>query len=373
MKGRICALLALFLLLPGCGGGASEPMRVQAGGAALIDMASGRLLFGQDEDRMLPMASTTKVMTALLALEACALDEVVVASERASGVPGTSIYLGMGEELTMEQMLYGLLLRSGNDAAVAIAEHVAGDAETFAGMMNVRAVRLGVDAHFENPHGLDADGHAASALALARIYREAMRSEDFRRITGTAEAVIPWAGNDFQRVLTNKNRLLSTYSGATGGKTGYTSRAGRCLVFSAQRDGLELAGAVLSCPDWFGEAGRLLDYGFANYRLEAPLAEGQTACRTAVWDGMEQTVEAVAAQGLSAAVGAGESWRVEYDFGAGVHAPVAQGEVIGTARLYIEDEEVAQAPLVAARAVERRTLLRALLHALGFWSPWDGA
>ena len=187
--------------------------------------------------------------------------------------------------------------------------------------MNARAAELGADAHFVNPHGLDADGHEASALALARIFRQAMQNGDFRRITGTKKTTIPWVGNDFARVLVSKNRLLTTYAGATGGKTGYTSDAGRCLVFSAEREGMELIGAVLSCPNWFDEAGRMLDWGFENYRLEAPLSAGELACEAAVDGGMADAVTAVAEGDLAAAVGEGEAWRVEYDFPGGVRAP----------------------------------------------------
>ncbi len=217
-------------------------------------------------------------------------------------------------------------MRSGNDAAVAIAEHVSGSAEAFAARMNARAAELGADAHFVNPHGLDADGHEASALALARIFRQAMQNGDFRRITGTKKTTIPWVGNDFSRVLVSKNRLLTTYAGATGGKTGYTSDAGRCLVFSAEREGMELIGVVLSCPNWFEEAERMLDWGFANYHPESPLSTGEVACEAAVEGGMAGTVTAVAEDDLAAAVGEGEAWRVEYDFPGGVRAPVEKGK-----------------------------------------------
>ena len=364
----ICILLSLLLLPIGAGSCASEGLSVAAKGAVLIDAKSGRVLFGQNENERFPMASTTKIMTALLALESCSLDETVTASENASGVPGTSIYLGVGETLTMEEMLYGLLLRSGNDAAVAIAEHVAGSVEDFAARMNARAAELGADAHFENPHGLDADGHEASALALARIFRQAMRNDDFRRITGTQKTTIPWVGNDFSRVLSNKNRLLTTYPGATGGKTGYTSDAGRCLVFSAEREGMELIGVVLSCPNWFAEAERMLDWGFENYHLEAPLTAGETACEAAVEGGMAGTVTAVAESGLAAAVGKGETWRVEYDFPGGVRAPIGKGEAIGTATLYIGNEAVAETNLLAGESVERRDLISALKQMLRRWA-----
>ena len=368
VKRFLCILLFLLFLPVGAGSCASEELSVAAKGAVLIDAKSGRVLFGQNENERFPMASTTKIMTALLALENCSLDEEVTASENASGVPGTSIYLGVGETLSMEEMLYGLLLRSGNDAAVAIAEHVSGSAEDFAARMNARAAELGADAHFVNPHGLDADGHEASALALARIFRQAMQNGDFRRITGTQKATIPWVGNDFSRVLSNKNRLLTTYPGATGGKTGYTSDAGRCLVFSAEREGMELIGVVLGCPNWFDEAGRMLDWGFANYRMEAPLAAGDVACKPAVEGGMAGTVRAVAENGLAAAVGEGETWRVDYDFPGGVRAPIGKGEAIGTATLYIGNEAVAETNLLAGESVERRDLISALKQMLRRWA-----
>ena len=368
VKRFLCILLFLLFLPMGAGEGAAAELSVAAKGAVLIDAQSGRVLFGQNENERFPMASTTKIMTALLALENCSLDEEVTASENASGVPGTSIYLGVGETLTMEEMLYGLLLRSGNDAAVAIAEHVAGSVEAFAARMNARAAELGADAHFVNPHGLDADGHEASALALARIFRQAMQSGDFRRITGTQRATIPWVGNDFSRVLVSKNRLLTTYAGATGGKTGYTSDAGRCLVFSAEREGMELIGVVLSCPNWFDEAGRMLDWGFENYRLEAPLSAGELACEAAVEGGMADAVTAVAEGGLAAAVGEGEAWRVEYDFPGGVRAPVVKGEAIGTATLYIEGTPAAQTALLAGEDVESRGLASALKRLFTRWA-----
>ena len=368
VKRIVCILLLLLFLPLDAGSCASEGLSVAAKGAVLIDAKSGRVLFGQNENERFPMASTTKIMTALLALESCALDETVTASENASGVPGTSIYLGVGETLSMEDMLYGLLLRSGNDAAVAIAEHVAGSVEAFAARMNARAEELGADAHFENPHGLDADGHEASALALARIFRQAMQNGDFRRITGTKKTTIPWVGNDFSRVLVSKNRLLTTYAGATGGKTGYTSDAGRCLVFSAEREGMELIGVVLGCPNWFDEAGRMLDWGFANYRMEAPLAAGDVACKPAVEGGMAGTVRAVAENGLAAAVGEGETWRVDYDFPGGVRAPIGKGEAIGTATLYIGNEAVAETNLLAGESVERRDLISALKQMLRRWA-----
>ena len=363
-------LILLVLILPVLlcpNAESSEALTVSAKGAVLIDGASGRVLFAQNEDQMLPEASCTKIMTALLALENSALDEEVTAGKNAHGVTGTSIYLSEGETLTMEQMLYGLMLRSGNDAAVAIAEHVAGSVEAFADLANARAAELDADAHFVNPHGLDADGHAASALGLARIMRQAMTDPDFRTITGTQRKIIPWVGNEYSRVLENKNRLLSTYEGATGGKTGFTSKAGRCLVFSAERDGLELIGAVLNCYTWFDTATVMLDYGFDHFRMERALERGQTAAQVSVLDGERASVDAVAAEALAGAVEIGGKVSVEIDTKP-LTAPVKAGQAIGTARLVSNGETVSSCPLTAAASVEAWSLTAAIRSVLRNWA-----
>ena len=346
---------------------ASEPFTVAAKGAALIDAKSGMLLFGQNENEMLPMASTTKVMTTLLALEHAALDEKVTAGRNAAGVEGTSLYLSEGETLTMEQMLYGLMLRSGNDAAVAVAEHIAGSVAAFADMMNARAKELDADAHFVNPHGLDAEGHRISALGLTKVMRGAMENAAFRTITGTQRKVIPWEGNEFSRVLDNKNKLLTTYEGATGGKTGYTSKAGRCLVFSAQRDGLSLIGAVLNCPTWFDTAAMLLDYGFENYRSEQALTAGQDVTGLKVLGGLAGSVQVIAADPLCAAVPVGSRVETVIRLPGTLTAPVRAGDVVGVAQMKSGDRVIAQCDLLAAATVERRSFADSVRRLLRNW------
>ena len=363
---RIAALLCLMLLCA-TRALASEALTVAAKGAVLIDAASGRVLFAQNADEELPMASTTKVMTTLLALESASLDAQVTADKNAAGVTGTSLYLSEGETLSMEHMLYGLMLRSGNDAAVAVAEHVAGSVPAFAERMNARAASLRVDAHFVNPHGLDADGHRASALGLARIFREAMQNPVFRTITGTQRKVIPWVGNEYSRVLENKNKLLSTYEGATGGKTGYTGKAGRCLVFSAERDGLEIIGAVLNCPTWFDTAAAMLDYGFEHFRMERAFEAGAAVGRVPVVNGSEESVEAVAEEALRGAVRISAPVDTVVSLPPSVDAPVRAGDVLGTAALQSDGGVIAQCNLVAADAVEPLNLREAFRRLLRSW------
>lgn len=350
-------LLAAIFFMPSCAC-ASEDFTVPAKAAVLIDAASGQVLFGQNENEMLPEASCTKIMTALLALENTTLGEEVTAGSNASGVTGTSLYLSEGETLTMEQMLYGIMLRSGNDAAVAVAEHIAGSVSAFADMMNRRAEELNADAHYVNPHGLDAEGHKASALGLARIMRQALTMDEFRTITSTKRKIIPWVGNEYSRVLENKNRLLTSYEGTTGGKTGFTSKAGRCLVFSAERNGLELIGTVLNCPTWFDTAESMLDYGFRNFYLYSALNEGEIACPVTVYDGERASVDAVAEGRLAAASATGIKPELILETDAAA-APVEKGQVLGTAYLRINGQVIAKTRLLAAESVEKWDLAAA--------------
>jgi D-alanyl-D-alanine carboxypeptidase (penicillin-binding protein 5/6) len=365
---RLIAVFVLFGLLAGSlPASASEPFHVAARGAVLIDADSGRVLFAQNADQRLPMASTTKVMTTLLALENASLDEMVTAGKNAAGVTGTSLYLSQGETLSMEHMLYGLMLRSGNDAAVAVAEHIAGSVPAFADMMNAKAEALGANAHFVNPHGLDADGHGISALGLALVMREAMKNDTFRTITGTQRKIIPWVGNEYSRVLENKNKLLKTYEGATGGKTGYTGKAGRCLVFSAERDGLSLIGAVLNCPTWFDTATVLLDYGFENFRSESALEEGQPVDAIVVKGGISEVVGVVADAPLQTAVPVGEAVQIVRRLPKVIEAPVRAGQAVGTAQLLSGDRVLAECRLIAASNVQKRDLRQSIIRLLRGW------
>lgn len=365
MRKLMPVLLIAAILLFSCAN-ASESLTVDAKAAVLIDAQSGRILFAKNENEMLPEASCTKIMTALIALENASLDESVTTGKNAYGVTGTSLYLSEGETLTMEQMLYGLMLRSGNDAAVAIAEHIAGSVEAFCEMMDARAEEIGADAKFKNPHGLDADGHAASALGLALIMREAMKNSDFQTITATQKKIIPWVGNEYSRVLENKNRLLSTYEGANGGKTGYTSKAGRCLVFSAKRGETELIGVVLNCPTWFDTAEKMLDYGFEHYATQTFLQEGEIAGTASVIGGDSDSVNAVADQTLSATLKSGETVEVL------IHtdeqtAPVSAGQAVGWAQLMLEDEILGECTLNAESGVPAKSIASALRRIIRRW------
>lgn len=338
--------------------------------AVLIECVTGRVLFTHNAHQPLPMASTTKVMTALLAIELGELDDIVTVSRNAYGVPGTSIYLSQGESITLRDLLYGLMLASGNDAAVAIAEHIGGDVDTFCRMMTSRAAELGCEnTVFLSPNGLPTNGHHTTAFDLALIAREAMRHDFFRTLVSTRRASIPWEGRSYHRILNNKNRLLSDYEGATGIKTGYTKAAGRCLVFGAKRGDLEVIGVVLNCSDWFNEAARLMDMGFDRYSYFTALSVGECLRMLPVRDGVQDTVAVCAAKELGAPVLKGAIPSLEYDLPDSLPAGFSVGQEVGQARIVCNGELLASCPLVLSEGVSQQDIGFSLSEIFRLWSP----
>lgn len=235
-------------------------------GYIVIDAKKRTVYKEYNEHLRLPMASTTKVMTALIVIENCKLDEKVKIPKQAVGIEGSSIYLKEGEELSVGELLYGLMLRSGNDAACALAIHVAGSVENFAEIMNIRAQAMKLtDSHFTNPSGLHDDNHYTTAYDLAVIACEAMKYAEFRKIVSTNFISVGKGENT--RYFKNKNKMLHLYEGGNGIKTGFTKKAGRCLVSSATRDGVTMVSVVLNRPDMWNESVALLDYAFDNYSV----------------------------------------------------------------------------------------------------------
>lgn len=367
---RALAVLALCAVMTFLNGGASaeEEVDTSARAAVLIERSTGMVLLAHNESETLPMASTTKIMTALLALEKGNLDDVVTVGRNAYGVPGTSIYLNLGECITLRDLLYGLLLASGNDAAVAIAEHIGGSVEAFCAMMTERAAELGCEnTAFVNPNGLPAEGHHTTAYDLALIAREAMKNEIFREIVSTRRASIPWEGRSYDRILNNKNRLLTDYEGAMGIKTGYTRAAGRCLVFGARRDGLEVIGVVLNCADWFDEAARLMDLGFERYEGFTALSASETVRELPVVDGRQAAARICAGGDLTAAVPRGAIPTLEYDLPGTLPAGLEMGEAVGEARIMLEGRTLASVPLVLTESLVPRDYAFELERALRLW------
>lgn len=255
----------------------SAPPHNSAQAAAVIDVASGRILYEKNADQKLPIASLTKILTAITAIEAGNLQDVVKTGRNAVGAEGSSIYLRLGEELTLEDMLYGLMLRSGNDAAIAIAEHIGGTVDGFAYLMNEKARYIGLESsNFVNPHGLDHPQHYSTAKDLALLTAYALKNPEFQKIVATQVKKAPLEGFDWDRKWFNKNKMLRTYAGADGVKTGYTRIAKRCLVSSATHDDRQLAVVVLNDGDDWRDSARLLDYGFSEYQNIELIKKNQT-------------------------------------------------------------------------------------------------
>jgi D-alanyl-D-alanine carboxypeptidase (penicillin-binding protein 5/6) len=248
---------------------------VSAESVVLVDIDSGQVLMAERPDLRRPIASTTKIMTALLVLEAVRPNDVVTASPNAASQTGAVLGLKPGEKITVRNLLYALLLQSANDAAVALAEHVAGDVERFLAEMNDRAHQLGArDTHFESPNGLDDRGYS-SARDMALLTVEAYRNPTFTEVVSRRAVNIP-APKGKPRHIQNRNAMLWLYPDAIGVKTGFTSAAGFCLVGAAERDGLRLAAVVLGAPeDAFSDAAALLDFGFETFERRLLIVEGE--------------------------------------------------------------------------------------------------
>ncbi len=226
----------------------------------VVEVSSRRFLHERNAEAQLPMASTTKILTAIIVLEDCDLDEEVTVPQAAEGTEGSSVYLRAGETYTVRDLLYGLMLRSGNDCAVTLALHHSGSIQAFSAVMNARAAMMGAaGSSFMNPHGLPNDEHYTTARDLALVAAYAMENDDFREIV-SCKYYEP-------RGWKNKNKMLYTYEGAIGVKTGFTVAAGRCLVTSAEREGMKIVSVVLACPEMYERTAELLDAAFSAYRL----------------------------------------------------------------------------------------------------------
>ncbi len=351
MKRFIAVFLTIFTLASTARGQAPEGLSARS--AVLMDAASGRLLYEKNGFERLPMASTTKIMTAILAVENCAMDDVVTVSPVASGVEGSSLWLEIGEKLTVEQLLYGLMLKSGNDAAVALAEHIAGSVDAFAAMMNRRASELGMyNTHFETPNGLDSENHYTTARDMAVMTRHAMTLPKFREIVGAKNASIPWQGKDWDRSLKNHNKLLWQYEGCTGVKTGYTKKSGRCLVSSALRDGRELIAVTLNAPDDWNDHTRMLDYGFTDFETAVLAEKGR------LWDKItidSEEVGLVCADGFAASLPLGYGGGVEYGVEtADFSLPIKKGRKLARLYMFWEGELLGGVDLLADRDIAKK-------------------
>lgn len=325
--------------------------------ALLMDASSGRVLYEKNAHEQLPPASVTKIMTALLAVENGNLDQEVTISKNAAETPESSVWLEEGEKLTGEQLLYACMLHSANDAAVALAENVAGSEERFVQLMNQRAQQLGMkDTHFCNPHGLQNADHYTTAYDLGLLSREALKHSDFRQVVSTKTINIPWTGKDYDRLLVNQNRLLYRYEGTIGIKTGYTKVAGNCVVGAAQKGSFVLIAVALNSASVYEDLEQMLDYGFANYSLKTVATAEQLSTTVPVENGEAETVAVRANRDLSLAIKAQELSQLSYQLfpQKSVKAPVQEGQVLGYCKMLVGGIEVGEADLIACSSVSEK-------------------
>ena len=343
--------------------------KIHSKGAVLIEQDSKRILYQKDADKQLPMASTTKIMTCLIALEKGNLDDIVTVSKRAARSPKVKLNLMVGEKQRLGDLLYSLMLESHNDTAVAIAEHVGGSVEAFCDMMTQKARELGAEnTCFKTPSGLDAESHYTTAHDLALIAAYALQNPKFVEIINTKSITIPTKPTEGSRqhALQNKNRFLYSYDGANGMKTGFTSKAGHCFVGSAKRDDMQLIGVALAAG--WGDGGRsqkykdvitLMNYGFANYKKYVVLEPSQGMHQVKVKDGKEDylSLDCHAKITLPLTQKEKEELILKNTAPLEIEAPVAKGEVIGRVDVICDHMVLGQADLVAANDIEKANLL----------------
>ncbi|MFT4413152.1 D-alanyl-D-alanine carboxypeptidase family protein [Fredinandcohnia humi] len=270
----LIVLMVLLAILPQ----KTSALSVSAKSAILIEQESGRILFEKNAFTKMRIASITKIMTALLAIESGRMDEMVKVSEKAVRTEGSSLYLQPNEKIKLEHLVYGLMLRSGNDSAVAIAEHVGGSLDGFVFLMNQKAAEIGMqNTEFANPHGLDDhENHYSTAYDMAILTKYAMTNETFREIFGTKVYRAPNPNEKWDRVWRNKNKLLTRlYPYSTGGKTGYTKRAKRTLVSTAKKDGVELIAVTINASDDWNDHMQMFNTSFNTYDLVKIVKEGE--------------------------------------------------------------------------------------------------
>lgn len=326
--------------------------------AVLIDSKSGKILYTKNADEQLPPASTTKILTALIALENCNLTDIVTAGTEATLVEPSAIGLKEGEKISVENHLWGLLLKSANDSAVAIAEHISGSVSAFAELMNSRARALGAtNSNFVNPNGLPDPNHYSTAHDLALIARRAMEIPEFRNIVSTKVKTIPRDDDDAVKWLQNHNKLLWQYDGAIGIKTGYTREAKQCLVASAEKDGQELIAVVLGSEgnNIWSDTKTLLDYGFNNYVTYKQKDANVLVQSLEIAKGAEQVSLVTEKEFFHTSpkgdpVNLSEKAVINPD----IVAPVHKGQVLGKLMFVLENEDIGFVNLVAANDVEAK-------------------
>lgn len=363
---KIIRTVAFFLclLFPSVCLGENVNLNLNAKSVLLMESSSGSVLYEANAHESLPPASVTKIMTMLLLCEAIdrgevTLETVVTASERAKSMGGSTIFLDTGEKITVEDLLKGIAVASGNDACVAVAEHLCGSVEAFVDKMNQRASELSMkNTHFVNCNGLDDENHYTSAYDIALMSHELLKHKMiFKYTTIWMDSL---RGGEFQ--LANTNKLIRFYSGANGLKTGSTSKAGSCISATAKRDGMQLIAVVLGAPtskDRFSAASSLLNFGFSNYAVTSYGEKGEEVCELPVKQGKKNTVIACVSENSSVLIKKAQKkdLKTHINLPEEVSAPIKKGQILGEMIVTLDGETVAKTNIVAKDKVERKNVL----------------
>ena len=361
-------LSTLFITAMPISANALEETSITAPSAVLMEPETGKVLFEKNAHEIRACASITKVMTLLLVFEAIdsnklSMDETVTASAHAASMGGSDIWLEEGETMTVDEMIKATVVASANDAAVALAEHLCGTEEEFVAKMNQRAKELGMkDTTFKNCNGLDEEGHLTSAYDVALMSRELIKHKDIFKYTGIWMDYL----RDGKTQLVNTNKLLKSYNGITGLKTGTTGDAGSCITATATRGNLSLIGVVLgsaSGKERFTDAATVLDYGFANYSMYIPKAPDGAVTDIQVVGGMQGTVKTAVNETTPILIKKGEEKGIteKLNLPESIDAPIKKGDKVGSVEYTLNKKKIAESPITADGDVEQMT----------FWSVFS--
>lgn len=350
MKSKLVWLLIVLILV--CASVSIEAGASTSSSYVVIEETTGRVLSEYNKDLSLPIASTTKIVTALVVLEHANPDDEVVIPREAQGVEGSSIYLKAGESYTVRDLLYGLMLRSGNDAAVALAIHVSGSIDGFCALMNEKAHNVGAyNTHFTNPHGLHDDEHYSSAYDMAIITANAYKNSTFCEIVKSKKYLLK------DKYIYNKNKLLSIYDGADGVKTGYTTKSGRCLVSSSSRNGMRVICVVLNCYDMWDKSMALMDGAHKNYTM-TKVASVEDIVDISVFKGVQDTVGGSLKNDLYYPLKEGEREQITYQCEVSdLVAPVYSGTLGGNLKVYLANRLIFDENIYTIKNVQKKSLL----------------
>ena len=335
---------------------APAPPNITAKSAIVIEASTGKVLYEKKATQVMYPASTTKIMTLIAALEQGNMEDVLSVSANAANTDGSSIYLETGERLKLSDILYGVMLHSGNDATVAVAEHISGSVEKFAQLMTDKAKAIGaVQTHFTNPNGLPDPKHYSTAHDLARITAYGYKNPLFREIVGTRHKTIPWNNKGYDRDLYNENKLLWRYEGADGVKTGYTDAAGQCLVSSAVRNNIRLIAVVLDSDQMWDESQALLNFAFGKLKPVELFKQGAILKNSLVADGKSDSVQLAAGSNMLVPVSDGDlaKFQVVAEVPDRIEAPIKTGQKLGVARILYQGTEMGRVDLIATASIER--------------------